>query len=309
MTTCNDVFQTPNGFWCYRIRKEVRGQNVNVFCHKDKDGLPFADEQAANAAKAAYKAGEDTLRGKVIVNFGDSIFGNFRPPEDISTFLAQKTGAVVYNAGFGGCRMAKHGRFWEAFSMFRLADAITTGDWSVQDDAIGNPEWDCEPFYFAEAVEMLKGIDFHKVDIITIAYASNDLTGQNLISDSADPYGLHTFEGALKYSIEKISAAFPHLNIVLCTPIYRYWWDDNKNFLYDSDEFAFIGQKLTDFVRNTKEVADQYNLYCIDNYYNSGICKATISESFPENDNTHPSETGRRMMADNMTKELSELFC
>ena len=32
-----------------------------------------------------------SLNGKVIVNFGDSIFGNFRAPEDISSYIAEIT--------------------------------------------------------------------------------------------------------------------------------------------------------------------------------------------------------------------------
>ena len=49
------------------------------------------------------------LRGKTIVNMGDSIFGIFNPPFDISTYLSEKTGATTYNCGFGGSSMATHG--------------------------------------------------------------------------------------------------------------------------------------------------------------------------------------------------------
>jgi hypothetical protein len=48
------------------------------------------------------------LAGKTIVNFGDSIFGKRRPPNDISTEIARLTGATVHNCGFGGCRMSAH---------------------------------------------------------------------------------------------------------------------------------------------------------------------------------------------------------
>ena len=71
------------------------------------------------------------LKGKTIANFGDSIFGNRRPPNDVSTALAEITGATVYNLGFGGCRMAKHDTNWDPFSMYRLADSIATNDFTV----------------------------------------------------------------------------------------------------------------------------------------------------------------------------------
>lgn len=63
------------------------------------------------------------LYGKTVVNFGDSIYGKRRPPDDISTELAKLTGAVVYNCGFGGCQMQTH---WNSdyapFSMCNLAE-------------------------------------------------------------------------------------------------------------------------------------------------------------------------------------------
>ena len=61
---------------------------------------------------------EYPLYGKKIVNFGDSIFGNYKAPLDISSFLAEYTGATVYNVGFGGTRMSSHAEYWNTLSMF-----------------------------------------------------------------------------------------------------------------------------------------------------------------------------------------------
>ena len=103
---------------------------------------------------------------KTIVNFGDSIFGNKRPPNDISTALANLTGATVYNLGFGGCRMAKHNNNWDAFSMYRLAYAIANNDFSIQ-DAVDISSVSGMPSYFEETRMLLKNIDWNKVDIIS----------------------------------------------------------------------------------------------------------------------------------------------
>ena len=61
------------------------------------------------------------LSNKKIVNFGDSIFGNYRDTSEddksISKMIAEQTDSICYNVGFGGCRMATHSNYWDAFSM------------------------------------------------------------------------------------------------------------------------------------------------------------------------------------------------
>ena len=82
-----------------------------------------------------------SLEGKTIVNFGDSIFGlNSGTGTEVSAVLANITGATVYNSGYGGCRMASYLKAdgsinepWDAFSMYRLVDAIVSGDFSYQE--------------------------------------------------------------------------------------------------------------------------------------------------------------------------------
>jgi hypothetical protein len=57
--------------------------------------------------------------------------------------------------------------------MCNLADAIATGDFSAQDAMVNHADAHA---YFPEALNTLKGIDFQTVDIITIAFGSNDFT-------------------------------------------------------------------------------------------------------------------------------------
>ena len=250
-----------------------------------------------------------SLKGKTIVNFGDSIFGNFKAPEDISSYLAELTGATTYNVGFGGCRMAKHSiEQYDSFSLYNLSHAITTGDWSLQDSTMARTDWTPHNTY-ARNLERLKSIDFNKVDIITISYGTNDFTGKIPLS-SADPYDAATFTGALRKSIETIQSAYPHIEIVLCTQTYRFWMDEGNDFayLYDSNTHEVKGQKLTDFVQATKDVAAEYDLLCIDNYYNSGICADNRAECFSQTDGTHPNAKGRQMIAEYMASVLLEKY-
>ena len=240
--------------------------------------------------------------GKTIVNFGDSIFGNRRPPNDISTEIARLTGATVHNCGFGGCRMSSYSGNWGAFSMYSLADAISNNDWTLQDTAVSQTGWGM-PNYFPKALNLLKSIDFSKVDIITIAYGTNDFASGKGLSDAENNKDTTTFAGALRYSIETLLSAYPHLKIFVCTPIYRFWLDDNGEFSADSDTKTLGGVKLTEYVAKTKEVAEEYHIPYIDNY-NIGMNKFNRSLYFSATDGTHPLMVGGHLMAANIAKAL-----
>jgi lysophospholipase L1-like esterase len=243
------------------------------------------------------------MYGKTIVNFGDSIFGNFFPPSDVSSYLAEYTGATVYNCGFGGCRMGKHiDEHWDAFSMYRLADAVKNRNFSLQDQAMADEAWQ-EPGYFAETLNRLKNINFNQVDVVTIAFGTNDFGG--LAVDSAsERLSVYTYAGALRYSIEALLKAYPHLKIVVCSPMYRFWLGENNQIVGDSDSYVSNNSLLTDFVLAAGSVADEYHVSFVDNYNNLGIGKANRHYYFSETDGVHPNEAGRRLLASHIAKEL-----
>ena len=71
--------------------------------------------------------------------------------------------------------------------MYRLANSISSGDWTVQDNALALGG---QPSYFSETVTLLKSIDWSKVDIITISYGTNDFTNglQPIKADSNNTF-------------------------------------------------------------------------------------------------------------------------
>ena len=256
----------------------------------------------------------NNLKGKIILNFGDSIFGQARPPYDISTKLAELTGATVYNCGFGGCQMGYHAEpKWDAFSMYRLADSITSKNWSVQDNALALGG---QPSYFAETVALLKTIDFTKVDIITISYGTNDFTNglQPIKADSNNIF--YAVATSLQYSIEKIQSAFPNVRIFICTPTYRAWLGGDNEFIKDSntathkpwvsesDGSPSIEHTFLELIQGIKDIAKVNQLPIIDNYYDLGINKYNRLNYFPESDNVHHNQNGRNLIALNMAHKL-----
>ena len=252
-----------------------------------------------------------SLENKIIVNFGDSIFGNFRAPEDISSYIAEITGAKTYNVGFGGCRMSVHSLpHFDKFCMYRIADAVTTRDFQPQEDAFDFvPRGEALPTYFRDSFELLRSIDFSKVDIATIAYGTNDFTAARPL-EGAGKYDFTTYGGALRYSIEKLESAFPSLTLGLCSQTYRFWRKkDTGEEIGDSNTRAMeSGLYLPEFVEKTREIADEYGLFFIDNYNGPVINKENRDLCFSETDSTHPIPYGRRLIAENISRNLIERF-
>ena len=241
------------------------------------------------------------IREKIIVNFGDSIFGSSRPPVDISTMISNITGATVYNCAFGGCEMSIHADAnYNPFSMCNLADAIASDVWTSQESASSASGM---PAYFADTVALLKTIDFSKVDIVTIGYGTNDWNNGTELDNGGNSNKAY-FADALRYSIETLLTAFPNLKIFVCTQTYRFFMDASYNFVDDSNTHTNShGNTLIDFVEKTIEVAEQYNLPYINNY-NIGMGKYSRSYYFYPTDGTHPKPEGNMLIASNMANKL-----
>ena len=245
---------------------------------------------------------DSPLAGKTIVQFGDSIFGNKRPPRDISTAVSQRTGATVHNIGFGGSTMTPNMNYWDAVSMYRLADAVATGDYSMQDQMISaydDGSFPNMPPYFKEVVSLLKSINFEEVDIITIAHGTNDYTIEAILNNPEDDIDTNSFSGALRYTLRTISTAYPHIKIVVISPHYRFYTESSPpyDFIEDSDTKVIGNNKLTDFVEISREVSKEEKTLFFDAYYTFGINKYNRHYYFDDLEGrggTHHSDAGAR---------------
>ena len=243
---------------------------------------------------------------KKIVNFGDSIFGNRRPPKDISSYLANLTGATVYNCGFGGCEMSVHSNAnYTPFSMCSLADSIASvkagseNPWATQET---NAALNGMPAYFSETVALLKTINWDNVDIITIAYGSNDFNNGSPLDNGGNSDTAY-FADALRYSIETILTAYPQIKIFVCSIAYRAWLNASYEFIDDTNTHTVGGNTASAFNDKLREVSEEYCLTYIDNY-NIGINRYNRLYYFPTTDGAHHNQEGTRLIAENIANKL-----
>lgn len=296
-----------NGEFAKTERSAVYKWNATVSDRTDLKSISGCVTIEADPAVSVYvktiggDEPEGYLKGKKCVCFGDSITGHYKSPLDYPSVIANKTGMEVINAGFGGCRMAQHSNSnYTAFSMCSLADSIATGNWATQDAAIGL----VDIVNSADNLAALKEVDWSTVDYITIFYGTNDFMGGISIGTDDGSLSKSQFKGALRYSIETILTAYPDIRIVLLTPIYRFWTENDT--VTDSDVYAVSsGQKLTDFVKAVIDVADEYKLPAFNLYNSLGINK--INRNRFLKDGTHPSSYGIDRIGESVAARLMSL--
>lgn len=254
-------------------------------------GIPSGATVTTSAETSVYENQKEKsiLQGKTIVCFGDSIVGNAVSPYDYPSIIAKQTGANVINAGFGGCRMSAHPTAgYNAFSMYKLADAIISGTWTEQETSTA------EISNKTEHLTALKAVDWNKVDIITIGYGTNDINAAVTVDSTSNTIDTNTYLGAFRYSVQKILTTYPKIQIVALTPIYRYWTDESKD---SDDKKAYTyGDKLI-------QCASDYKLLAFDLYRTTGINKYT-KNTFLQSDGTHPTNAGLQVIADTVAAKL-----
>lgn len=234
-----------------------------------------------------FAVNEPLLSGRKVVVFGDSLIGMTRDQTSVPAYAAAYTGAKVYNVGFGGCRMAKHPtNGYAAFSMWALADAVSTGNYSTQEaQAPSGAD------YFSSQLDVLKSIDFTTVNAIVIHYGTNDFAASVPLDDSANLLSTDTVCGALRYSIKKLLAAFPKIKIFVSLPLYRTWSGVGAETYKNTLE-----KTLPEYDSAMKTVAEEHNLPTIDGYKRLGI--NAINSGAYLSDGTHLNDFGRKQFGE-----------
>ena len=273
-----------------------------------KDGLEDdLIEKLNNIDETLYN--KNLFSGKTIVNFGDSIFGNNDSDTSTSNEIAKHLKATVLNCGFGGTRMSDSrgsNREWSNFDAPNLINAVVNGDFSAQENAISQGLPGGTPGYFAPRLRDLKAINFNGVDIITLNQGTNDYTSGVAIDNNGNLEDLSKYKGAIRYIVKKILSKYPHIDIFLVSPTWRYWKKSDGSLDYDSNEYKVGGTELhnlRDYVVAMREVAEELNIKFID-CYNIGINKYNCSMYFPSDDGTHHNEFGRAKLGEHIARQL-----
>ncbi|MDP4134044.1 MAG: GDSL-type esterase/lipase family protein [Bacillota bacterium] len=268
--------------------------------------MPYLQLSAENLTKDIKNIALP-LYGKKIACFGDSIFQKTDTNnKTLGDYISSRTGATVYNCALGGTKCSYDAlQYYSDLSFTKLIDAVVSNTWTKQDAAvagIGNSE-------FSPILQRVKSIDLSKVDIVTIAYGTNDFTGNMALDDKSHGNDIKYYKGALRYGINALLTAYPNLNIVLITPYFRFWYNaQTKTYTYPDTKTNTPHLLLTDYVTAMKEVAAEYNLPCIDGYKDMGINALNCTYYIPQADGTHHNAYGKQLLGSRIGGMLEGLF-
>jgi lysophospholipase L1-like esterase len=222
--------------------------------------------------------------GQNIVCFGDSITQGDNTYEWVTSF-ATMTGATVTNGGFGGCRMAQDTSSTnkDALAMYNLATYAASGDFSAATTAaLALQAVDSNTLRPAHAAA-LDALDWSAVDYAMIWFGTNDFTAATPLGSAGDTTAA-TFKGGINLTIETLLTAYPTLNLVFLTPMWRsrvYTAGDDSNLTPNTS-----GVYLREYVDAVIERAQAHQIPVIDMYYSCGI--NMFNEATLLDDGLHP---------------------
>ena len=277
-------------------------------CYVDKnyDGqVYFSSNVPQNPVDYSYKltyTTEKQDRKLTIVNFGDSVFGNVNNATSISGALQGIRGDTVYNCGFGGTMMEVFANEpgWETFCFYSLVDAICTGDYSKQWEELNSGTWYPSDFY--TKIRMMQTIDWNKVDVITIAYGTNDYYKSGVIS--GEPFNVNYYTGAFQYSVKRLQETYPQIRIIAITPIMRFVHGD-----INADDYNQSGNgTLREFATALKETSKLMRIPVIDAFSELPVSEFNREYYYQVDDGSHLNVRGRRMFAALISGYI-DLYC
>ncbi|RVP32276.1 SGNH/GDSL hydrolase family protein [Sinorhizobium meliloti] len=291
-----------------RSTKIATTENVKTSVETVAIDLPFVAQRAHSFPDAAGVPLAGILddgrvvgyrrSGGLLVCFGDSITAFSDYPDRIASRLGFKS---AVNVGFGGERMGQHpDANHDKFSMYQLAAAILANDFSAQTTAAATLT------DHQAALDRLIAIDWNAVSTVTIGYGTNDFGGDVPIGTASDATGA-TFRGAIKLSIERLLTAYPHLELVMVTPMWRQRQaaGDNK----DATNFPNgLGDYLVEYVDAELDQAALAQIPALDLYRNCGINLQTYTVYL--DDGLHArTEPGNELLAKRIAAFLETISC
>ena len=123
-------------------------------------------------------------------------------------------------------------------------------------------------------------------------------------------YDYTTVCGALRYAIKRISSKYPHIKILVTTPVFRTFFDNENNYSVAeySDTKDWGGGTLLQYAEAIKKACADMKVSCLDLYNESGLNEVTRLHYYPHNDGTHPNEKGRKLIGTLISGKISGLI-
>lgn len=224
-----------------------------------------------------------------IVFFGDSVMAYHTGSLSISGVVSGLSGAETYNCGEGGMPATE-----VSFANLSFNRMVTR---FLEQDTAGLDE---DSNYLKGLTEYMQTEHEGKKCCFVVEFGLNDYFNGHAVENPEDQYDTGTYAGALRTGIRSLQDAYPEAEILLLTPTYTILFSGGTEINSE------IGGTLTDYVDATLRVAEEMNVYCLDNYADSGI-NAYTSETYLA-DGTHPNESGSLLLGNSILEYIGRIM-
>lgn len=278
----------------------------NIGTKSDFDPEHIAEGYDVEALDTIIPLSESKLEGHeddgvtTILCLGNNPLTDETGEKGFVSLLSSKTGATVYNGGFPestiGTKYSVYNDSYprDNFNLPYVAQSICTGDFSRL-EAAAAAEQDSQ---YMETVNILKSIDFDKIDMIAIIYDGRDYL-EGIPSDNPnDPYELSAYTGGLRSAIESIQNTYPYIRIVVMSHTYAQSVDAEGNY-HNGGSTDLGNGALPHYLLKEIDVSISCGVSIIDNYY------GTINEDNYRDymsDYIHLNDAGREAMTDRLAE-------
>lgn len=244
-----------------------------------------------------------------IVAFGNAPFADDRGSDDnLANIIAEKTGATIYNCSISESYAAnvrsslqtEHPPM-DSFTFYWLTtlfcvDNTELFDMEIETVEAGTPlREECE-----DVIKTLESIDFNTVDVITIMYDATDYYAGRLEYDGVSYTNTKTFIGNINAGIELIQKTYPHIRIILLSPTYAYYVDDDGNLLDSELNYNYL--PLSSYAMILERISHISGVTYVDNFY--GSVNANNADDYLEN-HYQLNKKGRELIADRFIYALN----
>lgn len=207
-----------------------------------------------------------------ILCFGDSIIGN---EGYIADYLAELSGANVINGAIGGTSISVRNGTSDKYRFFdgeKIIKAFVDGDYSEQDLIVGQ---------MSNSVNIrlntIKSVNKSTLDLIILAYGTNDYTQGKTIED---------IENALGNCIDYIQNALPKVKILVLTPTWRIF-----SLMEHGDNKVYNVSTLKEITLAMEEYCKDRRISVLNSYQNMPLSYSTIPTYMIQNNTDADGQT------------------
>lgn len=275
----------------------------------DFDPNNISDDFDTEALDVIYKVNTAKIDGFVddgvttVLMVGNNPLTDKTGDGSIASLVAEQTQARVYSAGFADtCLAALNSNYSEdcavdAFSLFYLTKAMCDGDYSLQDGLISSGKVNAG---YESSLDVLKNMDYSKVDVLVFFYDARDYLQRRNLYDENNDINTGTYTGALRASAKQIAAKYPHIRIILMSPYFASFVDEDGSYL-SGDTMNLGCGVIPNYLQFSVDVGNECMFTVIDNYYGT-IIEDTSSEYLVDNINLN--DKGREAIAKRLAETI-----